>query len=158
MIYMTDKKILLVAALIVPILIASGCTNQPDNAAVNTSQAVNFSAPLLDNRLEVFHFHATRQCTSCINAGKYAEETLKKYFQSDLDSGRIVFKSINVESPENQEIVSKYGATGSSLWLGVYNSSGFFPEENTAVWYKTLDENAYLEYFKGVVESKLSVL
>jgi len=152
------SKMFLIGLFIVPILLASGCTNQPDNTATNTSQTANFSAPLLDNRLEVFHFHATRQCTSCINVGKYAEETLKTYFQSDLDSGRIVYKSINVELPENQEVVSKYGATGSSLLIGIYNSSGFFKEEDSAVWYKTLDENAYLEYFKGVIESKLSVL
>jgi len=151
-------NILLVATLIIPILLASGCTNQPDSTAVNTSQTVNFSAPLLDNRLEVFHFHATHQCTSCINVGKYAEETLSRYFQDELDSGKIVYKSINAELPENQEIVSKYGVTGASLWLGVYNSSGFFPEENIVVWYKTMDENAYLAYFRGVIESKLSVL
>jgi len=152
------SKVLLFAALIIPILLASGCINQPDNTAVNTTQTANLSASLPDNRLEVFHFHATRQCITCINVGKYAEETLKKYFQKGLDSGRIVFKSINMESSENQIIVSKYGATGASLWIGVYNSSGFFPEENNDVWFKTTDENAYLEYFRGVIESKLSGL
>ena len=152
------SKILLVAALIVPILIASGCTNQPDSTASNASQAVSLSAPLLDNRLEVVHFHGTHQCDSCITVGKYAEETVNTYFKKELESGKITFAHINGELPENLELVEKYGVTSSSLWLGVYDSEGFHPEQDTNVWYKTNDKNAYMEYLKGVIESKLSGL
>ena len=108
-------------------------------------------------KVEVYHFHATNQCYSCKTVGAYAEETINTYFSDELKSGKIVFGHINGELPENSELVKKYGATGSSLWIGVYGKDGTFTkEENVNVWYKINNKPAYIDYLKGVLESKLS--
>ena len=47
--------------------------------------------------------------------------------------------------------------SGSSLWLGVYTSDGgFYPEENVKVWYRTDDQQRYMDYLKGVIEKRLA--
>ena len=108
-------------------------------------------------KVEVYHFHATNQCYSCKTVGAYAEETINTYFSDELKSGKIVFGHINGELPENSELVKKYGATGSSLWIGVYGKDGTFTkEENVNVWYKISNKEDYINYLKGVLESKLS--
>jgi hypothetical protein len=108
-------------------------------------------------KLEIIHFHGTNQCYSCKTVGNYAEETINTYFSNELKSGRIVFGHINGELPENSVLVKKYGATGSSLWIGVYYKDGkFTKEENVNVWYKINDKQDYMNYLKGVIESKLS--
>ena len=154
------KTWMLLPAVLVVVLI-SGCVNQEGssaNAGSNSSiaaagNAVSYSANI--EKLEVIHFHGTHQCDSCIAVGKYAEETVNTYFKKELESGKITFAHINGELPENLALVEKYGVTSSSLWLGVYDSEGFHPEQDTNVWYKTNDKNAYMEYLKGVIESKL---
>ncbi|MBN1386090.1 hypothetical protein JW968_03900 [Candidatus Woesearchaeota archaeon] len=108
------------------------------------------------DKLEIFHFHGTNQCYSCITVGNYAEETVNTYFADELKSGRIVFGHVNAELPENSELVKKYGATGSSLWLGVYSGDGFKAEQNTQVWYKIRDKQDYMDYLKVVIEQKLA--
>jgi len=108
-------------------------------------------------KIEIIHFHATNQCYSCKTVGNYAEETINTYFSNELKSGKLVFGHINVDLPENYELVKKYGATGASLRIGVYNKNGeFSKEENVNVWYKISNKEDYMNYLKGVIESKLS--
>ena len=108
-------------------------------------------------KVEVYHFHATNQCYSCKTVGAYAEETVNTYFSNELKSGKIVFGHINVDLPENKVLVDKYEAKGASLLIGVYYKDGkFTKEENVNVWYKISNKEDYMNYLKGVIESKLS--
>ena len=108
-------------------------------------------------KIEVIHFHATNQCYSCKTVGNYAEETINTYFSNELKSGKITFAHLNGDLPENREKVIKYGASGSSLWIGTYYKDGTFTkEENVNVWYKIDNKQNYIDYLKGVIESKLS--
>ncbi len=108
-------------------------------------------------KIEIYHFHGTSQCYSCITMGDMAEETIKTYFADELKSGKIVFDHVNGELPENKEKVIKYGATGSSLWIGTYYADGTFTkEENVNVWYKINNKQDFMNYLKGVLETKLS--
>ena len=151
------KKFLMIP--IVFVLLASGCTSLSNNvngvADSIDNQTVNEIITDV-NKVEVYHFHVTRQCQGCINIGKCAEDAVNEYFQSEQESGVVVFAHINAELAENVDLVQQYGPTGSSLWFGVYdNSSGFSKEENTLVWYKTSDMEKCSEYIKGVIEGKL---
>ena len=106
-------------------------------------------------KIEVYHFHATNQCYSCKTVGAYAEETVNTYFADELESGKLVFDHINGELPQNSVLVKKYGATGSSLWIGVtYEDGSFAKEENVNVWYKIENKEDYMNYLKGVIEEK----
>jgi len=154
------------ALIVLAAVLLAGCTTQSGPAvsimtpAPGTTVASTASA-LADNvtvtKLEVFHFHPTRQCVSCVSIGDYANATLTTYFADELASGKIVFRQINGELPENQAVVEQYGAAGSSLWLGVHTSDGkFYPEENLKVWYRTDDKQKFMDYLKGVIEKRLA--
>lgn len=108
-------------------------------------------------KIEIIHFHGTNQCSSCITMGDFAEETVKTHFKDELDSGKITFDHLNGELPENKEKAKKYGATGSSLWIGTYYKDGTFEkEQDTNVWYKINNKQDFMNYLKGVIKEKLS--
>ena len=108
-------------------------------------------------KIEIYHFHGTNQCYSCVTMGNLAEETINTYFSNELKSGKIIFEHINGELSKNREKVIQYGATGSSLWIGTYyTDSTFTKEENINVWYKINNKQDYMNYLKGVIENKLS--
>lgn len=115
----------------------------------------NFAVADID-KLEIYHFHGTQQCPSCKAIGAYAEETANTYFADELNSGKIIFEHVNIDLPENKDLVIKYGASGSSLWLGVYSGEKFSAEENINVWYKIKNKQDYMTYLKGVIEQKLA--
>jgi len=107
-------------------------------------------------KIEIYHFHATNQCYSCITMGDLAEETIDNYFSNELKSKKIIFGHINGELPENYNLVKKFGATGSSLWIGVtYKDGTFTKEENVNVWYKINNKQDYMNYLKNIIENKL---
>ena len=105
--------------------------------------------------VEVFHFHATNQCWSCKTLGELTEKTVDTYFNKEIENGRLVFSHINIDLKENSDIVTKYGATGSSLWIGTYHDSVFEKEQDTNVWYKLNDEKDFMDYLKSVLENEL---
>ena len=108
-----------------------------------------------DVKVELYHFHPTNQCYSCRMIGELTEKTVNTYFKEELDSGKLVFAHINGELPENRDLIMKYGATGSSLWIGTYIDGTFYKEENTNVWYKIRNEEDYLGYLEGILEKRL---
>lgn len=106
--------------------------------------------------MEVLHFHGTHQCVSCINVGKCAEMAVNTSFAEEARAGTVYFAHVNGDLTENAELVKKYGAAGSSLWIGVYKKDGNFSrEQNTDVWYKTSEMNKCAEYLAGVIAEKL---
>jgi len=132
----------------------SGCVSNPsqENSDIIAQPAKNSSV----EKVEIIHFHGTYQCYSCITVGDYAEETVKIYFSEEKMAGKVTFEHINGELPENGDIVMKYGATGSSLWIGVYTKDDFHKEENINVWYKVGNKENYMTYLKGIIEKRLN--
>ena len=149
---MNNYRNLMILILLVMVLVASGCNSE--GASQDSDKTTPSNAKV--EKIEIIHFHGTNQCTSCITVGAYAEETVNTYFADELKSGKIVFAHINGELPENREKVILYGATGSSLWIGVYDDTGFHAEQNTNVWYKTGDKEGYKTYLKGVIDKRLA--
>lgn len=152
----TIPLVLLVGSLLIASCFISGCMS--DTPAVSNvsspGSAGTFVLPV--ERVEVYHFHLTQQCYSCKTVGAYAEETVKTYFPDELKSGKLVFGHINVELPENRKLVEQYGTTGSSLWIGVYDANGFHKEENTNVWYKISNKDAYMSYLGDLIQKRMN--
>jgi len=145
------------ASLVLLLLAVSGCTDfsshsgaalSPQSSAAGTNSTVV--------RVEVFHFHGTQQCTSCIAVGDLAEKTVNASFKPELASGRIVFAHVNYDLPENAALTTKYNVTGSSLWIGVYDVSGFHKEQDTRVWSLINNEGLYSTYLSGIITKRLN--
>ncbi|MFC1697171.1 nitrophenyl compound nitroreductase subunit ArsF family protein [Nanoarchaeota archaeon] len=161
---MKSKYILLTLVLMLSLFIIGCGQNQvngnsvadTDSCSGDTCEAVTATNGAGVEKLEIYHFHGTNQCYSCITVGDYAEETVNTYFSDELKSGKIVFGHINYDLAHNLDLAQKYGVTGSSLWIGVYDGSGFSAEVNTNVWYKINDKRDYINYLKGVIEEKLA--
>jgi len=107
-------------------------------------------------KVEVYHFHRTQQCYSCIRLGELAEKTVKTYFADETASGKLVFDHINYELPENSALSDKFEPSGASLWIGTTIGDEFHKEEDTAVWYKLQDEQGFMTYLKGIIDKRLA--
>ena len=130
----------------------SGC-----NDSKNVISESSGNTPINEDveKIEVYHFHGANQCFSCRTIKEFAEKTVNTYYKDLLESGKMEFKSIDGELPENREVTMKYGATGSSLWIGTYINGEFYKEQNTNVWYKVNNEEDFLNYLKGVLDKRL---
>ncbi|MDD1658239.1 MAG: nitrophenyl compound nitroreductase subunit ArsF family protein [Methanomicrobiales archaeon] len=143
-------------------VLAAGCTIPAETATPDDSIIENPETSLHPpfqtsvEKVEIYHFHATRQCSSCITVGAYAAETVNTSFAPEVASGKVVFGHVNMELPENRALVERYGPTGASLWIGIYDGNGFHKEENVNVWYKIGNRDDYVTYLEGVIEKRLA--
>jgi len=147
------KKLCIFLIIIFTIGLISGC-----NVSKNVISESSGNTPINKDveKIEVYHFHGASQCFSCMTIKEFAEKTVNTYYSDLLESGKMEFKSINIELPENREVSTKYGATGSSLWIGTYINGEFHKEQNTNVWYKVRDEEGFLSYLKEFLDRRLS--
>jgi hypothetical protein len=143
---------------IVVLIFTAGCT---DSSPQLSATAPSASQPAISSnstvgRVEVYHFHGNQQCVSCIAVGDLAEKTVNANFKEELASGRLVFAHVNYDLPENAVLAAKYGVTGSSLWLGIYDTNGFHRQQNMDVWYLTGDKEKYKAYLTNVITRRLN--
>ncbi len=139
-------------------LILSGC-NQSSTANQETNTTSKNDLPMSQanitaDKIEVVHFHATQQCWSCITVGEYALKTIKEKFSEEYKNGTIVFKDINGELPENRDMVIKYQARGSSLFVNAIIDGQDNIQEDVTVWRLVSNETQFINYF----ENKLNKL
>ncbi|MDP3043772.1 MAG: nitrophenyl compound nitroreductase subunit ArsF family protein [bacterium] len=105
------------------------------------------------DKVEVFVFHATQRCISCITIGKYAGETVNEYFQPELRDGKIEFREINVDLPENKELSHKFQAGGSSLYINAVINGQDNIAEDVAVWRLVNNEVQFKNYLKNKLDN-----
>jgi hypothetical protein len=146
----------LMVAILVTSVCITGCVSNSLAIGNVTSKGLSDTSADQVQRVEIYHFHRTQQCYSCKTVGAFAEETVKTRFSNELQSGRVVFGHINIELPENKALVDQYGPTGSSLWIGVYNKTGFHKEEDLRVWYKIGDKEEYVAYLSTLIQKRLN--
>ena len=130
---------------------AQSVDNQTEKSQENLPMS---TAKILAEKIEVVHFHATQQCWSCITVGEYALKTIKEKFPEEYKNGTIVFRDINGELPENRDMVIKYQAGGSSLFVNAITAGKDNIEEDVTVWRLVSNENQFISYF----ENKLNKL
>ncbi len=123
--------------------------SQNNQIPENQSQEKKQSA----EKIQVFVFHATQRCYSCITIGKFAGETVNEYFQPELRNGEIEFREINIDLPENKELSRKFQAGGSSLYINAVINGQDNIAEDVAVWRLVNNEAQFKNYLKNKLDN-----
>lgn len=164
------KKFLILPFFVLALFITNGCSHPADEAsnqstskteslkAVSTDLDKNkadlpmSSAEIVADKLEVYYFHATARCYSCKTIGRYVKETMEQEFAEQIQKGRIDYREINVDLPENEEIARKFQASGSSLFINRIKDGQDNIEPDMDIW-KLLGNE---EKFKSHLENKIN--
>ncbi|MDD4290365.1 MAG: nitrophenyl compound nitroreductase subunit ArsF family protein [Patescibacteria group bacterium] len=147
-----NKKIFIISILVISIIILSGCTS---NTAQTNDTKTNINKNKPAEKIQVFYFHATQRCFSCITLEKFSKETVEEYFQPELESGKIEFREINIDLPENKELANKFQASGSALFINTIIDGKDNIQEEVTVWRLIGNENQFKIYLKGKLNNLL---
>lgn len=69
------------------------------------------------DRVEVMYFHGKQRCATCMAIEKNAKEVVNTLFADELKNGTVVLKTVDISTPEGEEIADKYEVTWSSLFV-----------------------------------------
>lgn len=142
-----DKKIIIGIGVIALILIAIFVVRPKDSpAGLNVAGAT---------KVQVFLFHATQRCPTCTRIGKLAKATVEERFAEELKSGKIEFREINIDLPENKALAEKFQAGGSALYINSIKNGQDSIEEDTMVWQLA---GGMSDKFKDYLANKLNAI
>lgn len=113
------------------------------------------SLPRGADKIEVLHFHATQQCWSCTTLGSYVKAVIETKFADQYQTGRIVFKDVNLDLVENTNLVKKFQASGSSLFINVIKDNQDHIEEDVKVWRLLNSQSSFFDYFESRLKQLL---
>lgn len=152
---MNKKLIVFTLAVIIILTLAAvsakpkGNVDQSDTAPQNKPKGdtSNMSvAAVPAEKVEVFLFHRTQRCATCIAIGKLSGQTVEERFSEEIKNGKIVFREVNIDEPQNKELAEKFQAGGSSLFINAIREGSDNIEEDLEVWRLTGDEAVFKNY------------
>lgn len=74
-----------------------------------------FALPPVQPKVEVYYFHFSRRCATCLNVEKVARESVEALYPEQVKNGEITFQSINLDEKEGETIGKKYKIEGQTL-------------------------------------------
>lgn len=101
------KKIVLILTLITSL--ASCSRNAANDNSVTPQKETDC--------VEVIYFHGKQRCLSCRAIEKFSRETVDSAFQDELNNGTVVYKVVDITTPEGEALADRYEVAGSSLFI-----------------------------------------
>ena len=117
-------------------------------AAADDFQTTTAVAPqALDAKVVAYYFHGNLRCRTCQAIEAYSEEAIRSEFADELASGRLVWRVVNIDEPENKHFVKDFELVTKSLVLTEYQDGEVTRWENLKqVWQLVRDKEQFLDY------------
>lgn len=117
------------------------------------SGGLAFSA---DGKVIAYYFHSNARCLTCHNMEAYAKEAIEKNFAKELEDGRLVFKTVNVEEKENEHFVDDYQLYTKALVISQIKDEKENQHKNlTKIWEYVRNKDRFVEYVTSEIRDYL---
>jgi len=109
-----------------------------------------------DSKVIAYYFHSNVRCLNCHNMEEYAKEAIEKNFAEELEDGRLVFKTVNVEEKENEHFVDDYELYTKALVISQIKDEKESQHKNLAkIWAYVRNKNKFIEYVTSEIKDYL---
>jgi len=81
------------------------------------SKAPAIAAESGPDRVIAYYFHGTQRCRTCLTIEAYTDAAIHAGFGDELASGRLEWRVVNIDEPENEHFVRDFGLTTRSVVL-----------------------------------------
>lgn len=105
-----------------------------------------------ESTIQVLDFHSTHRCMTCNAIEKQTRAVLSKHFSKELASGKITFRTVNVDEKSNMTLAEEFEASGTSLFINVISNGK--SEKVNLTQFAFMNANKTDDSFeKGLVEA-----
>ena len=122
--------------------------------AVISSQS--FAQEQSGAKVTAYYFHGSFRCPTCTSMEKYSREAIETNFKDKLSSGKIEFKSVNVEERGNEHYVNDYQLYTKSLILSLVKDGKEIKSKNLdKIWQYARNKQKFIDYVTDEINSFL---
>jgi hypothetical protein len=129
-------------------------------AAPAPSPAPNSTAPPAANATQpahqviAYYFHGNYRCPNCLKIEAYTREAIQTGFSSELKNGRVEWRVVNVDEPENRHFIQDYQLYTKSVILSDLHHGRQARWKNLdQVWNFLPDQAAFMKYVQDEVRA-----
>lgn len=102
------------------------------------------------DKVIVYYFHGTKRCISCMTIERFTRESVEANFAKEIKSGKVEFRSINVDEPENIHYAKDYKLYTRSVIISDVTQGKEKRWKNLQkVWELIRQENDFKTYVKN---------
>lgn len=98
---------LFIAASLIYLVVTEFGTTETEPEKEKTETTETEEAKQAD-RLDVYYFHATARCNSCLKIEKHTRSAIENDFKDELKNGKVVFRMVNIDEPDNKHFIKDY--------------------------------------------------
>ena len=101
--------------------------------------------------IEIVYFYGKQRCATCVAMERFAKEAIDSVFPEQVKNGTISFLSIDLTTPEGENLADSFEVTSSSLFI--IDNSQKNPERvnMTAFGFRNARNNRQ-EYKQGIID------
>lgn len=140
-----------------PVAPAQNFIQQNSGSATVSTVKPGASNTALSNRVDVIYFHTKLRCVTCLCFEEHISKVINKYFQDEINSGKLTFRVLNVQDPKNAVVAKKYRALGSQLFINNVTNDFDNIEDIQDIWYWDCvdDPDGFEMKVKNIIELRL---
>ena len=134
-------------------------TNEQTTTTEQEPQIPGASEKKTTNRKVVaYYFHGNMRCATCRSIEAYAKEAIQAGFPKALKDGRLEFRVVNVDEPDNEHFVQDYQLVTRSVVIAEFQGGKQKQWKNLEqVWQLVRDKQAFLTYIQDETRNYLEV-
>ncbi len=134
----------LVFGVLVVLLIATGVmiagAAEEDQAAATVDRSET-------DQVVAYYFYGNVRCATCRKLEAYSKEALEDGFSEEIASGRLEWRAVNVDEPENEHFVTDFELVTRALVLVEYADGEMTRwQDLKLIWKLVGDKAGYLTY------------
>ena len=122
--------------------------------------SVAFGKSTANPHLDIYYFHATHRCPTCLKIEANARKTIETYFAEEVLNGTIIIHMLNFEEPENAALFNKFELYSSSLVLDAIDKNGKEKTMNLTdfAFTNAYDEDKFIQELKSAIDKQLNTI
>ncbi|MEW5764356.1 MAG: nitrophenyl compound nitroreductase subunit ArsF family protein [Acidobacteriota bacterium] len=129
---------------------------KPVQGSTSQPTAPNPSAGPIRSKVIVYYLHTTARCPSCLKIEAYTEAAVNGPLAGPLSAGRLEWKVLNVEEPDNAHFVDDYGLFTKSVVVSeILDGKEVRWKRLDKVWDYLGDSQAFVKYVDDEVREYL---
>lgn len=136
--------------LIIPAIMVIGRTGfcaTPENTAIKPTPATTIVA---------YYFHTTFRCPTCHRIENWSHEAIQESFSDALKDGRLKWRVINIDEPQNRHFIKDYRLFTKSLVIVEEKNGRQVRWKNlNKVWEYVRDQGKFFNYVTSEIKAYL---
>jgi hypothetical protein len=105
-----------------------------------------------DSKVVVYYFHGTARCLTCRKFESFSIEALQQAFAEAINDGRLEWRVVNVEQPDNEHFIKDYQLYSKSIVVvKIRNGRQTAWKNLRRIWELVRDKKVFMRYVQDEV-------